>query len=310
MGRMLGLRPAGAADGRLRLAAGAAVRAGVHMPLQTSEALILRTYRLGEADRLVVFLTRDRGKKRGVARSAQRSRRRFGGALEPLTQVRLAYVEREHRDLVRLEFAEPVRSPLSAAADAGALAHAEYFAELLDECAQRDEPAETLFRLGAATLEALAAGADVAALARYFEYWLLRFQGVYPALGACGRCGGKLGPAGASLAADGHAFVCGACLGRTTPELSPAALAWLSRLATLRPAEAAALAPAAAVREVERVHRALIRRHLEREPRSVRVLRDMGAAEGRNPADPAGPAGPMPAAEAGDRSPRRPAAGH
>ena len=55
------------------------------MPLYTTDALILRTYKLGESDRIVVFLTRDRGKKRGVAKNARQSRRRFGGALEPLT---------------------------------------------------------------------------------------------------------------------------------------------------------------------------------------------------------------------------------
>jgi len=55
------------------------------MPAHTTDALILRTYKLGESDRIVVFLTRDRGKKRGVAKNARQSRRRFGGALEPLT---------------------------------------------------------------------------------------------------------------------------------------------------------------------------------------------------------------------------------
>ena len=84
------------------------------MPLYTAEALVLRTYKLGEADRIVVFLTRDRGKKRGVAPNARRSRKRFGAALEPLTEVRVAYFEKERRDLVGLNYAEPVRSPLSA----------------------------------------------------------------------------------------------------------------------------------------------------------------------------------------------------
>ena len=84
------------------------------MPLHTADALILRTYKLGESDRIVVFLTRDRGKKRGVAKNARQSRRRFGGALEPLTCGRVGYVERERRDLVRLDYVETVRSPLSA----------------------------------------------------------------------------------------------------------------------------------------------------------------------------------------------------
>ena len=85
---------------------------GYGMPLYTAEALILRTYKLGEADRIVVFLTRDRGKKRGVAPNARNSRKRFGAALEPLTEVRMAYFEHERRELVGLNYAEPIRSPL------------------------------------------------------------------------------------------------------------------------------------------------------------------------------------------------------
>src|SRR5215475_5309559 len=105
----------------------------------SGDALVLRTYRYGEADRIVVFLTEDRGKKRGVAKHATASRRRFGGALEPLTRGRATYVERERRDLVRLDRIEPQGTPLSAttgrASDVAAhvLGHAAYFAELLDE---------------------------------------------------------------------------------------------------------------------------------------------------------------------------------
>src|SRR5918999_6209934 len=93
------------------------------MPVYTSEALILRTYKLGEADRIVVFLTRDRGKKRGVAKGARRPRSRYLGALEPMTRAGIAYYEREQRELVRINYAEPSRSPMSAAT-LGALGHA------------------------------------------------------------------------------------------------------------------------------------------------------------------------------------------
>src|SRR6476619_5805594 len=148
------------------------------MPVYTSEALILRTYKLGESDRIVVFLTRDRGKKRGVAKNARQSRKRFGGALEPLTCGRVGYVERERRELVRLEYVEQLRSPLSAA-DGEALGYVSYFAELIDEWAQEADPNETLFRLGVSVVEAIAKGVPIEPLARYFEYWLLRLQGVY-----------------------------------------------------------------------------------------------------------------------------------
>src|SRR5689334_13617220 len=150
------------------------------MLLFTADALILRTYTLGESDRIVVFLTRDRGKKRGVAKNARQSRRRFGGGLEPLTCGRVGYVERERRDLVRLEYVEPLRSPLSAA-DGDALGYVGYFAELIDEWAQEADPNETLFRLGASMVDAMAQGVPIDPLARYFEYWLLRLQGVYDA---------------------------------------------------------------------------------------------------------------------------------
>src|SRR4051812_50015458 len=89
------------------------------MPVYTSDALILRTYKLGEADRIVVFLTKDRGKKRGGAKGARRPRSRFTGALEPLTRAGVAYYERELRDLVRINYVEPVRSAMAAAGPGG-----------------------------------------------------------------------------------------------------------------------------------------------------------------------------------------------
>src|SRR6266700_251440 len=148
------------------------------MPLYTTDALILRSYALGESDRIVVFLTRDRGKKRGVAKNARQSRRRFGGALEPLTCGRVAYVERERRDLVRIDYVELTRSPLSAT-DGEALGYVGYFAELIDEWAPDADPNESLFRLGASMVEAMATGVPIDPLARYFEYWLMRLQWVY-----------------------------------------------------------------------------------------------------------------------------------
>jgi DNA repair protein RecO (recombination protein O) len=213
------------------------------MPLYTTDALILRTYKLGESDRIVVFLTRDRGKKRGVAKNARQSRRRFGGALEPLTYGRVGYMEREHRDLVLLHYVEPVRSPL-AAVDGDALGYVGYFAELIDEWAPEADPNETLFRLGASMVEALAAGAAVEPLARYFEYWLLRLQGVY----------------------------------EEDPRLSGDARAFLAAARAVSPLRIGQVGVSArALHELEAAHRALIALHLEKDLRSVRVLREMTA---------------------------------
>jgi DNA repair protein RecO len=211
------------------------------MPLYTTDALILRTYKLGESDRIVVFLTRDRGKKRGVAKNARQSRRRFGGALEPMTTGRVGYVERERRDLVRLEYVEPVRSPL-AVADGEVLGYVGYFAELVDEWAQDNDPNEPLFRLGSSVVEAMAVGVPIEPLARYFEYWLLRLQGVYDHE--------------RRMSAEARAFL------ETIRSSSPFALANVA-------------VSKRTLKEIESAHRELITMHLEKDLKSVRVLREM-----------------------------------
>lgn len=246
------------------------------MPLFTADALILRTYKLGEADRIVVFLTSDRGKRRGVARGARRTRSRFLGGLEVFTQARVAYVEREHRDLVRLNYVEPVRSPL-VSTDVQVLEHASYFAELVDEWALEGDPSERVFRLGTSVIGALAAGAPVARVARYFEYWLLRLQGVYPSMVACEQCGVSLWERGAQVMAPYGVCVCSDCGG---PEggagLSRDALAFLRAAATRPPGELGEvpLTPRAG-RELLSAHRMLIAANLQKELRSVRVLREL-----------------------------------
>ena len=242
------------------------------MPLYTADALILRTYKLGEADRIVVFLTRDRGKKRGVAKGARRPRSRFAAALEPMTEARVAYFEKERRELVGLNYAEPVRSPMalvggpkgpplqtlegpplhgfegrrgapSGAPTLDALGYIGYFAELLDEWAQEADADDRLFRLGASMLDALSTGAPVEPLARYFECWLLRLQGVYP---------------------------------EARGTLSDEAMAFLAASRTVTPQQVGAVAVSRAVlKELEQVHRALIAMHLEKNLKSDRVLRDL-----------------------------------
>src|SRR4051812_34771304 len=244
------------------------------MPLHTSDALILRTYTLGESDRIVVFLTRDRGKKRGVAKNARQSRRRFGGALEPLTHGRVGYVERERRGPGRGGHFGQLRAPPSAAdrgapracsslpplrggvgrdyveelgsplwaIDGEALGYVSYFAELIDEWAQEADPNETLFRLGVSMTDAIAAGVPIEPLARYFEFWLLRLQGVY-----------EVDP---RLSEEAQRFL------RTARGSSPFAL---SSIEVSR----------GALRELEATHRELISKYLEKDLKSVRVLREM-----------------------------------
>src|SRR3974377_18326 len=138
------------------------------MPLKQSEAVVLRSYPLREADLLVSFFTRTEGKLRGVARSAKKSRKRFGGALEPLTSVRLYWEDRERQDLARIDSCEILASPLNERVDyprAVALAHV---AEVLDELLPDREANDAIFRLTTAVLAQLHPGVIWAPLT-YFE---------------------------------------------------------------------------------------------------------------------------------------------
>lgn len=259
------------------------------MPLHTTEAIVLRTYALGETDRIVVMLTRDRGKKRGIAKAARRSRRRFGGALEPLTHVRVAYVEREQRELVHWMYAEPIQSPMTAQ-DPDGLTYSAYFADLLDEWSPQDHSNQKGFRLASAALTALSAGVAASTLARYFEFWLLRLEGVFPSLALCGACGTQL-TGGAALSGEADSFLCLDCAPGGQADVSPSSMQFL-RDAIVRTPEALKTVTLAADAQVElaRLHRALLARYLDREPRSLRVLRAMAAPVLARPADMVPPA--------------------
>lgn len=250
------------------------------MKTHVAEAIVLRTYRYAEADRIVVFLTEDRGKKRGVAKNATNSRRRFGAGLEPFTRGRVTYVEREGRELVRLERIEPATSSMGASAGravgdgASALGYASYFAELVDEWAPDAMANERLYRLAASVGDALGRAGSAECLARYFEFWLLRLEGVYPALNMCARCGQTLAD-GAVLDTGDWQFVCARC-GHGSLTVSRGAFQWLRRAAADSPSVVTDLgADQGLLRELEAVHARLIALHLEREIRSARVVREL-----------------------------------
>ncbi len=161
------------------------------MALKQSEAIVLRTYPLREADLLVTLFTRAEGKVRGVARSAKKSRRRFGGALEPLTCVRAYYDEREGQELARLDSCEILESPLSGTLDYARVVALEHMAETLDELLPDREANDAIFRLAVSVLRQLRNG-SIWLPVTYFQLWLVRLVGFLPELTTCGQCGQSL----------------------------------------------------------------------------------------------------------------------
>jgi len=177
------------------------------MALKESEAIVLRTYPLREADLLVTFFTRMEGKVRGVARAAKKSRKRFGGALEPLTFVRAFYEDRERQELARLDALEVLESPLASEvsyARATALAH---IAELLDELLPDREANDAVFRLTLSVLSRLR-GPQIWMPLTYFELWMTRLVGFLPDLSECVICGRTLNGSRAYFHALADGLMC------------------------------------------------------------------------------------------------------
>lgn len=151
------------------------------MSVYQSEALTLRTYSYSESHKIAVFLTRDYGQVRGVAYGALKPKSRFGSSLEPLTHSRMTFSRREHQDLATIQSCEIIRAFPADQLSWELHLYFGYFSELLMEFSREEVENERLFRLTLAVLDASQSGrAEV--LARYFELWLLKLEGILPRL--------------------------------------------------------------------------------------------------------------------------------
>ncbi len=181
------------------------------MPLRETEALVLRTHRLGEADKIVSLLTRQFGRLRAVAAGAQRPKSRYGGTLEPLSYIRLWIFERENRDLLRINSAELAESFFSMQKDYRVQIAAQYVAEAAERFLPEREANDRVFRLLLAVLRAIKRTGEVNRPLVYFNYWLLRLGGFLPDFQTCAACGAKLEVSGYYVV-GAHGLACGACL--------------------------------------------------------------------------------------------------
>jgi DNA repair protein RecO (recombination protein O) len=177
------------------------------MPRQ-SEALVLRTYPFHEADLLVTLFTRSEGKVRGVAKSAKRSKRRFGGALEPLTHVIAHWEEKPGQELARLDSFDIIASPLTAKVSYSRLLALEYVAEVIDQLLPDREPSDSIFRLALSIVGQLHSDAIWMPLT-YFDLWIVRLIGLLPELSQCVKCGAALNGSRAYFHPMADGLLCG-----------------------------------------------------------------------------------------------------
>jgi DNA repair protein RecO (recombination protein O) len=179
--------------------------------IRSDEAFLLNKHRLGEADLILSLFGENTGLIRGVARSALKSRKRFGGTLEPLSRVRLHWAEKSGRDLHRIDAMDLLESNAAMQADPQVQACCALVSEIVLALGTVDYPDPKFFRLVQACLAAFREEIDPWVCIRYFEFWALRLHGVLPDLERCGICHNSIGATGV-LAGDPYtAMLCLAC---------------------------------------------------------------------------------------------------
>jgi DNA repair protein RecO (recombination protein O) len=243
---------------------------------------VLGTLALGEADTLVTLLAESTGRVRGVAPAARKSRRRFGGALEPMTRVRASWSEREGRELHRIEALELERSYAAMQADPERQAACAVLAEIAVSVTPEGQADPKGFRLLGAVLDALESGLDAWIAVRYYEFWTLRLHGVLADLNACDACGTPFGEHARRHATGGGGLRCAGCVkehGGAHRLLSAADLDFLRAAAGRPPSEVRA--PARAIRPggaLDLLLRGTLEGFLEKRLRAYRHLAAMSSS--------------------------------
>ena len=243
------------------------------MSLYRDNGVVLRTYRLGEADRIVVLMTAGHGKVRAVAKGVRKTKSRFGSRLEPGSNASLLLYEGRELDIVTqaetIDYFRPIRDDLNRMTDAMAML------EAVDHTAQEREPDGRLYQMLVAALRTLAGREERSALLVGAFYWkLLSLGGYGPLLDCCASCGagGSSGDSVELVAFDlteGGAL-CRGC--RRGQPISPEALSLLRRVLEGGLAGALAEPESPVVTEVAMLAIHSMEQHLERRLRAVRIL--------------------------------------
>jgi DNA repair protein RecO (recombination protein O) len=242
------------------------------MPLEQSEAFILRTFHVGEQDKIVVFFAKNRGIVKGIAKGARKFGNRFGSGLEPLSHVKLQYYEKEHRELVVLNNCDLIQSNFDLQRDVDRAFILSYFSELIEEFFPSQEKDDILFRLLESSIEAMKEGGDLDFLGAYFEMWILKINGFLPSFRKCRKCRKEIKDS-AWLSSNMEGVYCEGCAFQKKEEINPEMnefLHWVKKNPPPKhndlPMEREKL------REIRKTLQRIIVYHMEREPKSLRFL--------------------------------------
>jgi DNA repair protein RecO (recombination protein O) len=242
------------------------------MPTDQAEAIVLRAMNVGDQDKIAVFFCRDRGILRGVAKGARKFGNRFGSSLESMSVVRVFYYEKERRDLVTVSGCDLLESFFEIQAEPATAFLLTYFAELIEEFAPARAREEVLYRLLLSVLRCLKEGGDRDFAGAYFEAWFLHANGLLPDLSGCRECRKPLAAGWLAPRKDGA--YCPACAPLKKEEV-PAGTQPFLRWTRKNPPSGGCAPPFAAgdIAAIRRTLQAMIVYHMEREPRTLHLLK-------------------------------------
>jgi DNA repair protein RecO (recombination protein O) len=248
-------------------------RADTPMPVRESEAIVLRTFPLGEGDLLVSFLSRMHGRIRGVASGARKPKSRFAATLESLSHVRIWFFERETRDLVRINQCELIESFVDVQRDYSSSLALALASEVTEAVLGEKEVAEPNFRLLLLTVRAVRSGTRAPLVLTYFALWIVRLGGWLPRFDRCARCQAEL--TSGAYAMEGQALVCPSCRLAGQRLLSQDAIR-IAQLISHEKLEMLAKAQLAngALSELKNYMLDIIEQHIERRLQSRRLLEE------------------------------------
>jgi DNA repair protein RecO (recombination protein O) len=240
--------------------------------LYRDEGIVLRTIKLGEADRIVTIFTQGHGKVRAVAKGVRKTMSKFGARLEPMSRVALqCYKGRELDVVTQVETIESFRELRE---EYALLTHAVPMLEAVDQIAQEHEPNVACYRMLAGALRTLAQQRNPLVTPAFF-WKLLSLEGFHPRLDACARCGTEPGVDDAQFVAfdlDEGGVLCRACARGGGRPLSPAGLALLQCMLGGGLNAALAQVPGPEMHEVEQLGIRALEHHVERRLRSAALL--------------------------------------
>jgi len=250
------------------------------MPQEQSEGFVLRTFPVGEQDKLIVFFSTEKGVFKGVAKGARKFGNRFGSCLEPLSHINLFYYEKENKELVTITNCDLIESFFDLQTRLELNVSFCYFAELIEEFCPARAKDDLLFRLLLSTLQAIKGGADLNLTSAYFEAWILKISGILPDFSRCKKCRTAIaGNRWLSPKKDGvYCDRCAPLKKESVPVHITAFLSWAKK----KPPSDKENVPVNGYKTqaVRQILQSIIVFQMEREPKTLRTLKGLSSMPG------------------------------